>query len=53
MGPIRIRWDAEPGEAMLRSRATDERGNVQPETAAWNAKGYQMNAILDVPIDVE
>ena len=45
-------WDATPGAARLRSRATDERGLQQPETAGWNAKGYQMNAIFEVPVTV-
>jgi len=45
-------WDAEPGPAALRSRATDERGLRQPEVATWNARGYQMNAIHEVPVIV-
>jgi sulfite oxidase len=45
-------WNATPGAAWLRSRATDLAGNVQPERAIWNAKGYQMNAIYDVPVTV-
>jgi DMSO/TMAO reductase YedYZ molybdopterin-dependent catalytic subunit len=45
-------WDAELGPAILMSRATDAEGNVQPERAAWNTKGYQMNAIYDVPVTV-
>ena len=46
------RWQAGSGVHRLRSRATDERGQVQPETAPWNAKGYQMNAIYDVQVAV-
>jgi DMSO/TMAO reductase YedYZ molybdopterin-dependent catalytic subunit len=45
-------WDAEPGPAILMSRATDAEGAVQPEHAAWNAKGYQMNAIYEVPVTI-
>ena len=45
-------WQATPGEARLRSRGTDAEGNVQPEAAVWNAKGYQMNAIFEVPVTV-
>jgi DMSO/TMAO reductase YedYZ molybdopterin-dependent catalytic subunit len=45
-------WEALPGPARLRARATDETGRTQPETAAWNAKGYQMNAIAEVPLTV-
>lgn len=47
------RWKATTGTARLRSRATDERGLQQPEQALWNAKGYQQNAIAEVPIIVE
>jgi DMSO/TMAO reductase YedYZ molybdopterin-dependent catalytic subunit len=46
-------WDAEPGPALLQSRATDAEGNSQPEHAAWNVKGYQMNAIYEVPVTVQ
>jgi len=46
-------WRAEAGEARLRSRATDELGIQQPETVPWNAKGYLMNAIDEVPVTVE
>jgi DMSO/TMAO reductase YedYZ molybdopterin-dependent catalytic subunit len=45
-------WEAVPGPAKLRSRATDAEGNVQPEQALWNAKGYQMNAIYEVLVTV-
>jgi DMSO/TMAO reductase YedYZ molybdopterin-dependent catalytic subunit len=47
------RWSAIPGEARLRARATDERGLTQPVTAAWNEKGYLMNAIHEVTVRVE
>jgi DMSO/TMAO reductase YedYZ molybdopterin-dependent catalytic subunit len=45
-------WAAEAGEHTLRSRATDEIALQQPETVDWNAKGYQMNAIYEVPVTV-
>lgn len=45
-------WQALPGEARLRSRATDVKGNIQPEEATWNTKGYQMNAIYEVLLTV-
>ena len=45
-------WDAQPGRARLRARATDERGLTQPVTPDWNAKGYQMNAIHEVVVTV-
>ncbi len=45
-------WHAQPGPARLRSRATDERGFTQPWVPAWNAKGYQNNAIDCVDVVV-
>jgi len=45
-------WNPAPGTYRIRSRAHDEAGNVQPETAFWNLKGYQMNAILDISVTV-
>jgi hypothetical protein len=50
-GPLAwTRWQYEwtpqaAGPALLASRATDERGNLQPSEATWNTFGYQMNAI--------
>lgn len=49
---FRFPWAPEPGRYALRSRARDAAGNVQPETAFWNLKGYQMNAILEVGVTV-
>jgi DMSO/TMAO reductase YedYZ molybdopterin-dependent catalytic subunit len=46
-------WDAQPGETVLSSRTTDQRGLTQPITDDWNAKGYLMNAIYEVPVTVE
>lgn len=45
-------WTAEAGEHTLRSRATDQIALTQPDETAWNAKGYQMNAIFAVPVSV-
>jgi DMSO/TMAO reductase YedYZ molybdopterin-dependent catalytic subunit len=41
-----------PGELVLRARATDLAGRVQPERAEWNRMGYGNNAIQEVPIRV-
>lgn len=46
-------WDAIPGQARLASRATDERGLQQPIDVEWNAKGYQLNAIYEVFVQVD
>ncbi len=45
-------WQAAAGPARLRSRAYDERGLTQPDEAEWNAKGYLMNAVDEVPVTV-
>ncbi|HVJ14227.1 MAG TPA: sulfite oxidase [Polyangiaceae bacterium] len=41
-----------PGRVIVRVRATDRAGNVQPERAEWNAQGYGNNAMHRVPIRV-
>jgi sulfane dehydrogenase subunit SoxC len=46
------RWEAQPGEHELRSRATDAAGNTQPENAEWNLDGYCNNAVQVVPVTV-
>jgi sulfane dehydrogenase subunit SoxC len=38
-------WQAEPGEHVLSSRATDAAGNTQPLEPPWNLKGYANNAV--------
>ena len=45
-------WTSIAGPALLRSRAYDERGLTQPDTVPWNAKGYLMNAVFEVPVFV-
>jgi len=46
-------WQATPGEFVLASRATDERGALQPESVEWNRMGYYMNAIYRLPVTVQ
>jgi len=46
-------WHAMPGMHRVRVRATDARRLSQPTSAAWNAKGYQMNAIHQITVRVE
>jgi DMSO/TMAO reductase YedYZ molybdopterin-dependent catalytic subunit len=48
----RFRWDAQPGEYRLCSRARDEAGNEQPLEPAWNLGGYANNAVQMVPVTV-
>jgi DMSO/TMAO reductase YedYZ molybdopterin-dependent catalytic subunit len=45
-------WDATPGKHRLQARATDERRLSQPVVAPWNAKGYLMNAIQEILVEV-
>ncbi|HCP24781.1 MAG: sulfite oxidase [SAR202 cluster bacterium] len=46
-------WNAvSVGHSLLRCRATDSAGNVQPMLATWNFRGYQVNSIHSVPITV-
>jgi DMSO/TMAO reductase YedYZ molybdopterin-dependent catalytic subunit len=45
-------WDAPAGEAVLASRAVDQRGLTQPLTDDWNAKGYLQNGVQRVPVTV-
>ncbi|HEX2036224.1 MAG TPA: sulfite oxidase [Chloroflexota bacterium] len=46
-------WDAaEPGRHVIRARATDSRGQRQPDVAPWNTYGYGNNAIRPVVINV-
>jgi sulfite oxidase len=40
------------GRHALRARATDERGNIQPDAAEWNRLGYANNAIQVVVVEV-
>ena len=47
-----IDWNATPGVHGLQARATDERRLSQPAAAAWNAKGYLMNAVQEITVTV-
>lgn len=45
-------WNATAGSHVLASRATDKRGNVQPETVALNKLGILCNAIAKFKVEV-
>jgi DMSO/TMAO reductase YedYZ molybdopterin-dependent catalytic subunit len=52
-----VRWEIpvdfeRPGYFVLRSRATDERGETQPMRAEWNFRGVANNSIHAVPLIV-
>ena len=42
----------EPGEVLLKARATDLAGRAQPEHAEWNQLGYGNNSIHSVPVRI-
>jgi DMSO/TMAO reductase YedYZ molybdopterin-dependent catalytic subunit len=46
-------WTPEPGDYVLRVRATDERGNTQPDASEWNELGYLQHSVLSHPVHVE
>jgi DMSO/TMAO reductase YedYZ molybdopterin-dependent catalytic subunit len=46
-------WTPEPGEHVLRVRATDDRGNTQPDASDWNELGYLQHSVLSHPVRVE
>lgn len=58
--PVRYAWrswsytwkDAEPGDHIIMSQATDSRGNRQPQVATWNPGGYLYHAIDQIKIHV-
>ena len=46
-------WTPEPGDHVLRVRATDERGRTQPDASEWNELGYLQHSVLAHPVQVE
>jgi sulfane dehydrogenase subunit SoxC len=49
---FRFRWDAQPGEHTICSRARDEAGNEQPLEPLWNLGGYSNNAVQTINVTV-
>ena len=45
-------WDARPGKHTIMTRATDVKGNTQPDDIPFNEKGYLFNQPLPHPISV-
>ena len=45
-------WDvSQPGYFLIRARATDQMGKVQPVQAQWNYRGFANNSIHAVPVE--
>jgi hypothetical protein len=49
----RVSWNPAPGEHTIRSRATDDQGNTQPDSVSWNELGYLHQSVLAHPVRVE
>lgn len=47
-----IEWDARPGVWELQARATDDRGNTQPDRIPMNQEGYAHWAVVTHPVTV-
>ena len=45
-------WEPRPGKYTIRARATDEKGNTQPDKVPFNQQGYLYNAMVDHPLEV-
>ena len=45
-------WNAQSGERVIKTRATDTAGNTQPDDIPFNEKGYLFNQPLPHPIRV-
>jgi DMSO/TMAO reductase YedYZ molybdopterin-dependent catalytic subunit len=50
--PWSLPWSPPLGRSVLRSRATDETGAVQPDVPEWNRLGYGNNAVRPIVVDV-
>ena len=48
----RYTWNAAPGDHVLKCRATDVNGDVQPLAPRWDNSGYGNNAVQVVPVTV-
>lgn len=48
----RFEWQATTGDHILRARATDSEGNVQPDRVPFNDSGYLFGAVVNHPVTV-
>jgi hypothetical protein len=47
-----LNWDPAPGSYEISTRATDVKGNSQPDAVKWNSLGYLYNAVVAHPVTV-
>lgn len=45
-------WNAPPGQHVLRARATDQDGRIQPDEVPFNTQGYLFWAVVHYPVTV-
>jgi hypothetical protein len=45
-------WRATPGPHVIRIRATDDNGHVQPASVPWNDHGCLYNAVIAHPVRI-
>lgn len=45
-------WQAVVGNRTIMVKATDEKGNTQPDKVPWNEQGYLYNAVIPHPVKV-
>jgi len=45
-------WARQPGDLILRARATDLAGRTQPGSPEWNRLGYGNNVVQQISIKV-
>jgi DMSO/TMAO reductase YedYZ molybdopterin-dependent catalytic subunit len=47
-----VPWNPAPGSYVIKARARDSRGNVQPQSVPLNTQGYAFWAVVDHPVTV-
>jgi DMSO/TMAO reductase YedYZ molybdopterin-dependent catalytic subunit len=45
-------WEAKSGPATIMTKATDEKGNTQPDKIQFNQQGYLYNGLVNHPVTV-
>jgi hypothetical protein len=45
-------WKATPGKYEIRVKATDDKGETQPDDVPWNDLGYLYGGVVGHPVEV-